>query len=137
MAPIQLREEKMSGIHWFEISVGDMDRAKSFYEKVLDVEIPVMDLTEQMGSIVASLPDRGGVGGALVESEKHNYVPSMAGTLVYLVVDGDLSDVLQRAQDAGGEVLLPKTPLGDAAGGGFTGWIKDSEGNRVGLYSKE
>lgn len=62
------------------------------------------------------------------------YVPSQQGTLVYLVVDGDLDDVLSKVEMAGGQVLLPKASLGDADPG-FVSWIADSEGNKVGLYS--
>ena len=33
-------------VGWFEIPVNDMDRAKTFYEKVFDVTISVHDLGE-------------------------------------------------------------------------------------------
>lgn len=126
----------MSAIHWFEIPVADITRAAAFYGKVLATEIPIMDLREQMGSQLGALPDRGGPGGALVQNEAQGYTPSAGGTLVYLVVDGNLDDALGRATIAGGQVLLPKTPLGEQQGGGFVAWIIDSEGNRVGLYSQ-
>jgi uncharacterized protein len=97
----------------------------------------VLDLTEQLGSMIGMLPNRGGGGGALVQNSQHGYTPSKQGTLVYLVVDGDLDQALARASAAGGQVLLPKTSLGAESGGGFTAWIADSEGNRVGLFSAE
>ena len=49
----------MSALHWFEIAVTDIERAKVFYETVLDVEIPIQDLRAQMGSMLGIFPDRG------------------------------------------------------------------------------
>ena len=126
----------MSALHWFEIPVADIQRAAAFYGRVLGTDVHVLDLTAQMGSMVGMLPDRGGAGGALVQNAAHGYTPSMAGALVYLIVDGSLDDAIERANAGGGQVLLPKTPLGDAQGGGFICWVTDTEGNRVGLYAK-
>ena len=125
----------MSAIHWFEIAVKDINRAKKFYETVLNAEIPVMDMREAMGSMIGMLPARNGVGGALVENPQYGYEPSASGTLVYLVVDGDLNATIAKVEAAGGQVKLPKTPLGEGSGGGFITWISDTEGNKVGLYS--
>ena len=127
----------MSALHWFEIPVADIRRAAAFYERVLGASIQVIDMTAQMGSMIGMLPNRGGVGGALVENSQYGYTPSQAGTLVYLVVDGDLDQTLARVEPAGGRVLLPKTALGEGAGSGFIAWVADSEGNRVGLFSEE
>lgn len=127
----------MSALHWFEIPAQDIRRAAAFYEQVLGTPIPVLDLTAQMGSMIGMLPNRGGVGGALVQNSQHGYVPSETGTLVYLIVDGGLDRALARAIAAGGQVLLPKTALGAENGGGFTAWILDSERNRVGLFGAE
>ena len=82
-------------------------------------------------------PHDGQVGGALVHNPQYGYAPSTTGTLVYITVQGDLDAVLARIGDAGGEVLLPKTALGENAGGGYVGWAQDTEGNRVGFYSDE
>lgn len=124
----------MSAITWFEIPVTDIQRAVAFYGAVLQVEIPIADLTEEMGSHLGMLPDRGGVGGALVQNSRYHYVPGEAGALVYLHVDGEMDGVLATVEAAGGEVLLPKSGVGDE---GFTAWIRDTEGNRVGLHSRK
>ncbi len=126
----------MSAIHWFEIAVSDIERATGFYSMVLGAEIKVMDLTESMGSKLGMIPSRGGIGGALVENSQYDYVPSKAGALVYLTVDDDMDAVLVRAERGGGKILLPKTSLGESDPG-FTAWIEDTEGNRVGLYSTQ
>jgi len=127
----------MSAIHWFEIPASDFDRAKAFYETVLDVELFVNDQRETMGSMLGVFPHEGGVGGCLVHNPQFGYTPSTEGTLVYITATGDLDLVLARVKAAGGEILLPKTALGDNAGGGFVGWVRDSEGNKVGFYSSE
>ncbi|MEM7028764.1 MAG: VOC family protein [Chloroflexota bacterium] len=124
----------MSALHWFEIPVTNIERAKAFYETVLDVEISIVDVTEQMGSILGMIPDRGNPpAGALVQNSHHGYTPSQTGTLVYLTVgDIDLQLAVDKVDDAGGQVVLPKTSLGD---NGFCAWVIDTEGNKVGLYS--
>ena len=127
----------MSAIHWFEIPVADFDRAKDFYETVLDIQLYVNDQRETMGSMLGVFPHSDGVGGCLVHNPQYGYTPAAVGTLVYLKVAGDLNAALARVDAAGGQVLLPKTPLGDDAGGGFVGWLQDTEGNKVGVYSDE
>ncbi len=125
----------MSAIHWFEIPVADFERAKTFYEAALNTTLFVNDQRETMGSMLGVFPHQDGIGGCLVHNPQYGYEPAGAGTLVYLAVAGALDDALARVQAAGGVVLLPKTPLGENAGGGFVAWIKDSEGNKVGFYA--
>lgn len=126
----------MSALHWFEIPVNDINRAVKFYSTVLDAEINIVDLSAQMGSMLGMLPNRDGAGGALVQNSQHGYTPSGDGTLVYLVVDGDLNEAVGRIESAGGQVVLPKTPLGEGTDDGFMSWLIDTEGNKVGLFSK-
>lgn len=127
----------MSAIHWFEIPATDFDRAKTFYETVLNTSLFINDQRETMGSMLGVFPHEGGVGGCLVHNPQFGYRPAETGSLVYLSVAGDLDQALERVGAAGGEVLLPKTALGDDAGGGYVAWLRDSEGNKVGLYSAE
>lgn len=124
----------MSAIHWFEIPVIDINRAKEFYDQILDTDLQIMDLTEQQGSLVAMLPGRGGVSGAIVQNKKWNYIPSQEGTMVYLVVD-NIDAALEQVKEMDCPILLPKTALGEMDPG-YTAWIVDTEGNRVGLYGK-
>ncbi len=127
----------MSAIHWFEIPASDFERAKTFYETVLNTQLFVNDQRETMGSMLGLFPHQSGVGGCLVHNPQFGYRPSSEGTLVYLSYTGDLNKALARVPAAGGEVLLPKTELGENAGGGFVSWVRDSEGNKVGFYSDE
>jgi len=127
----------MSVINWFEVPVADFERAKTFYEIVLDKQLFVSDQRETMGSMLGVFPHDGQVGGCLVHNPQYGYTPSADGTLVYFTITGAMDSALARVPDAGGEVLLPKTALGENAGGGYVSWVRDTEGNKVGFYSEE
>ncbi|WP_405382525.1 VOC family protein [Maribacter sp. LLG6340-A2] len=118
-------------ITWFEIPVTNMDRAQKFYESIFDVTITV----NQFGEFVMGLfPDKQSVGqssGALVVHEE--YKPSMThGAVVYFGCE-DVTNVLDKVKTAGGQILQPKTEIGE--GHGFMGLLKDTEGNRIALHS--
>ena len=68
---------------------------------------------------------------AVVHAE--GYRPAAEGTVVYLHLD-DIRPALERVPKAGGKVLLSLTELPN--GGGVFAQLRDSEGNRVGLYSR-
>ena len=121
-----------NAVSWFEIPVNDFTRAKTFYQKIFDYEMPEMDMGGiRMGIL---LPDRdgGGVGGAICFGE--GYQPAGEnGPKVYLTASPDLNTVLDRVESAGGKVILPKTEI--APDMGHFAFFSDSEGNVVGLYS--
>ena len=127
----------MSAINWFEAPVADFERARKFYETVIDTRLVINDMRETMGSMLGVFPHDGKVGGCLAHNPQYGYTPSAEGTLVYFTIQGDLDAALARVPGAGGEVLLPKTALGENAGGGFVAWALDTEGNKVGFYSDE
>ena len=114
---------------WFEIPAQDLDRASRFYESVLQAQLT----REDQGSIrMAVFPhDKSLASGALVKAE--GYRPTEQGSVVYLNVD-DVRPALARVPKAGGTVLQPATKLPEQ--GGVFAQIRDSEGNRVGLYSR-
>lgn len=115
---------------WFEIPVRDFARARRFYEAMLGVTLR----EERMGpSHMGIFPCQTPVAGGCI-CAMDGYAPSQTGTIVYLTTLGDLQQQLDRVSGLGGGVLLPKTALPE--GMGFYAQIRDSEGNRVGLYSK-
>ena len=87
-----------------------------------------MTIQEGMGTQIAFLPHDGPVGGGVVEGD--GYVPGADGPVVYLNGGDDLSVVLDRVEEAGRQVVLPKTPIGEH---GFAAFVMDTEGNKVGL----
>ena len=118
-------------VTWFEIYVDDMERAKMFYEYVL--EVPLEDLSDPTGeSQMLAFPgsmDLHGTNGALVK------MPGMSAggsnVLVYFGCE-DCAVQEKRAEQAGGVVITPKVSIGEF---GFCSVVKDTEGNSVGLHS--
>jgi predicted enzyme related to lactoylglutathione lyase len=114
-------------LNWFELPVTDMARATSFYSQLFGVELSLVSAGS--GSAMAMFPDGGGVGGALIVGE--GYVPSASGAVVYLNCNPSLDTVLERVTAAGGQIIMPKTDIGE---NGYYAFILDTEGNRVGLH---
>jgi predicted enzyme related to lactoylglutathione lyase len=113
-------------ISWFEIPAGDLRRAQRFYGELLHTELKI----ERMGlSTMAVFPHASGVGGCLTSDSS---APGAAGSVVYLKVEQDIDDVLDRVSALGGRVILCKTAC--PGGMGFYAHILDTEGNRVGLH---
>jgi len=117
-------------INWFEIPAKNFDRACNFYAEVLEGQVQIMD--EPKGFKFGFLPgaDKESVGGAVVAGE--GYEPLIQGALLYLNGGEDLSKPLSKIENAGGKVLLAKTPIAE---NGFMAQFSDTEGNRVALYS--
>jgi len=120
---------KKDAVNWFEIHVTDFDRAKRFYEKVMQSSLEDCSM-ENCRMAMFPFDNANGVGGAITKME--NVAPGQGGTMVYLNVEGDLDGVLNRIPPAGGSLLKPRTSIGEH---GFIAIFKDTEGNPVGLHS--
>jgi predicted enzyme related to lactoylglutathione lyase len=120
---------KTNAINWFEIFVSDLDRAKSFYEKILGRSLGSASCSECRMAVLAE-GGQTGTGGAIVQMAGHQ--PGPGGTLVYLDVEGDLDGVLRRIPEAGGKVVRERTAIPPH---GFIAIFEDPEGNVVGLHS--
>lgn len=120
---------KKDAVNWFELYVTDFDRAKRFYETVLQASLEECAMEScRMGMFPCDL--KNGVGGSITKMD--GISPGSGGTLVYLNVEGDLDGVLKRIPLAGGSVVKPRTSIGQH---GFIALFKDTEGNSVGLHS--
>lgn len=122
---------KENSINWFEISVGDIKRAKKFYETVFGIE---MQQQEMMGMQMAFFPSEdmnGKVSGGLVQGPMHK--PSAEGAKIYLNGNPDLANALAKIEKAGGKVTMPKTKISDDIG--HMAFFVDTEGNTVALHS--
>ena len=117
-------------LNWFELPVSDFQRAKQFYEQILNIR---MD-TEDAGAYkMGFFPFQNGKPAGCIT---HGYgcIPDNTGTLIYLNGNPDLSIILERVEAAGGKILLPKTAVG--ANFGYFAHFEDTEGNKVGLHSE-
>jgi predicted enzyme related to lactoylglutathione lyase len=120
-------------VHWFEIPAADMERAKTFYQGAFGIELQEVTLANDLK--LAMFPtEGGGVGGALAEHPDF-YIPGSEGPLVYLNADPDLQEVLDRIEEQGGKVLVPKTQISEE--NGHMAVFLDSEGNRIALHSMD
>ena len=117
-----------NAINWFEIPVVNMERALKFYNAIFGLNMETMEAMP--GFTMAMFPAEDGVGGAIIKGE--GYAPSQEGTVVYLNGGDDLSQVLNKVESAGGNVMMPKTDIGEH---GFVAFFADTEGNKVGLHS--
>ncbi len=116
-------------ISWFEIPALDISRAMNFYGKVLDIEL---ELTDMHGIQMAFFPmDGQNVSGALVSGP--DYAPSEKGVMIYLNAGDDLQPFLDRAEQAGGQIYVPKTEISPEMG--YFAIFRDSEGNTMAFHS--
>ncbi len=120
-----------NALNWFEISVSDIARAKTFYETVFGIEMPTMEMMDTQMAFFPGDNMSGRVSGALAQSDMHK--PAMDGSLVYLNANPEMSDALGRVESAGGKVLMGKTLISD--NNGYMAFFTDTEGNRVGMHS--
>ena len=117
---------------WFEIYVKDMQRAKAFYESVLQVQLkklesPAADML-QMWSFPSQMHESGATG-ALVKMD--GGPPNGNGTIVYFTCE-DCATEASRVAASGGKVMKDKFSIGQY---GFIALVTDTEGNIVGLHS--
>jgi len=122
-----------NAVGWFEIPVSNMDRAKNFYEAVFNIEISVNEFEGFLMGWFPSDHTKSGATGSLVQHEM--YRPSLTdGVLIYFSCK-DIANELERVESSGGEIMRPKTQIGE--GHGFMALVKDTEGNRIALHSNQ
>jgi predicted enzyme related to lactoylglutathione lyase len=121
----------MSGrvVH-FEVPYDDGDRARTFYERAFGWQL---DQMPEMGyTIVMSGPsgeqgpsEAGFINGGMMQREEPFTAPN-------IVIDVDnLEDTLEMVAEAGGTTVREREQVGDM---GFTAYVRDSEGNLLGLW---
>lgn len=116
-------------VNWFEIPTSDLNRAKSFYESILGVELALNEMGPLKMAWFPMQHDSPGSTGTLIQAE--GYTPSHDGALVYFHVD-NIEATLAKVTENGGEVMMPKMSIGEH---GFVARFQDSEGNRVALHA--
>lgn len=123
-----------NAVGWFEIPVTDMDRAKSFYETVLDIDIQLNDMNELKMGWFPMDHQKPGAGGSLVYHEDFYHPSDSRGVLIYFSC-ADVEKTLLKVEQAGGKILQPKKQISEDHG--YMGLFIDSEGNRMALHSQK
>ena len=136
MKKLKKIDEETNIITWFEIPVSDIDRAKKFYETILDIEMIKSADGDSESIFFPYNPNviqatSGRVTGVLSKSERNS--PSSQGTIIYINASPSIQTVLDKVVKAGGKIIAPKMQIPP----GFIAIIMDTEGNKVGLHAEE
>tara|TARA_B100001250_G_scaffold414370_1_gene452286 strand:- start:5660 stop:6046 length:387 start_codon:yes stop_codon:yes gene_type:complete len=115
-------------IIWFEINVANLDQAKYFYDYVLQTNIRKEDMEgyPPMGIIPGE-----GVNGALVEDEEYE-APEHSGIMLYFDGTSGINAYLERIEEAGGEVVVPRSFVNEFVG--YWAAFSDLDGNLLAFY---
>lgn len=122
----------MNPVGWFEIYVDDMQRAKTFYESVLQISLEALTDPTEDNFVMQGFPSQMesyGSSGALVYTA--TVQAGSNSTVVYFSCE-DCAVEESRVVGAGGKVLRPKMSIGEY---GFVTMATDTEGNTIGLHS--
>lgn len=112
----------------FEIGCQHLDKTKSFYSSLFGWSyvdgMPNMGMVSNLGPFAENKTE--GIGGHIhaMGHPPHQYVT------FYVQVD-DIAATLKRAEAMGGSTLVPTT---EVPGMGHFAWMKDPEGNCIGLW---
>jgi uncharacterized protein len=115
-----------TSVTWFEIPVGDLDRARVFYGELFGVTF------EEFGTnyfIIKGLD--GAIGGAIFK--RSGGIPTGEGPSLYFSSE-DCGDSLQRALSLGATHIRSKTVISGGMGAFCS--FRDTEGNEISLWSK-
>ncbi len=114
---------------WFEIYVQDMDRAKNFYEAVLEAKLEKLPAPDIEMWTFPMATDHAGSSGALVSAPG---VDSGGNSVMVYFSCDDCAVEAGRVDKAGGKVRQEKMSIGEY---GFIAHALDTEGNVFGLHS--
>lgn len=114
----------------FEIPVEDVSRAKKFYH-IFDWRIedfPGMDYVSLLTVPVDEnfMPkEKGAINGGMMKRTKEVSSP------VFSIEVSSVDEYLKKVEAAGGKLVMPKQ---EVPGMGYYAYVKDTEGNVVGLW---
>lgn len=112
-----------------EIPTADFSRAVGFYQTILNVSIEEVNMDGiQMGVLPGNSET---VNVVLVKG--NDYKPTTEGAVLYLNAGNDLQPMLEKVEQHGGQVIVPKTEINPEIG--YFALFIDPEGNKMGLHS--
>ncbi len=135
--------EETNVLTWFEIPVIDLDRSKTFYEMILDIQMVKRKDGDNDAAFFPFNPEvaqakSSRVTGVLSKSEQNN--PSSDGTLIYINANPNIQKVLDKVEPAGGKIIVPRRKIDTGSNNidaGFVAVIIDTEGNKIGLHAEK
>lgn len=113
-----------------EIPVADFPRAVKFYQAIMGVTIEAMEMD---GVQLGVLPNETGTINVVL-AKGNDYKPTTDGAILYLNAGDNLQPILDKVEGNGGQVIVPKTQISPEMG--FFALFIDTEGNKLGLHSK-
>ena len=113
-------------ITWFELPVNDFDRARKFYENVLEISLTQMD-NEGFKSLAFPF-DGNNVSGSLVQNQGNE--PNHS-SILYFNAGQTLSPVLERVKANNGRIVMETMRIKSGA----IAQVLDSEGNKIALFA--
>jgi len=116
-------------VGWFEIYVEDMERARAFYEAVLQVKLERLAGPDVEMWNFPMDNDAAGAPGSLVKMP--GFPVGRNSVLIYFSCE-DSAVEESRVVEAGGRIQKEKFSIGDY---GFISLVYDTEGNMFGLHS--
>lgn len=126
----------MDKVQHFEIPADDLARARAFYEASFGwktMEFPMPDMAAYVGLHTGPVDEKnmwkepGFINGGMFERGKD--FPIISPTVA--VVVPDLDAALEKVKANGGTIFMEKKSIG---GMGLYAYIKDTEGNIVGVW---
>ncbi len=123
-----------NAVCWFEIYVDDIDRAKEFYETLLNIQLtPLSNPADQSMAMWAFPSDMNqyGSSGALVKRE--GVSAGGCSTIIYFSSE-NCANEQDRINAAGGKVHQTKMSIGEF---GHIVLAFDTEGNMFGIHSMQ
>jgi len=115
----------MNGICHLEIPSKDFQKAQKFYGDLFGWQF---DHIKEMDYLMFKAP--AGVNGGFA---KEFEISSRPGITIYIEV-GDINGTIYKVKELGGEIIKEKTMINPEIG--YYAYIKDLEGNQIGLWAK-
>lgn len=116
----------------FEIPADDMNRAKNFYSSVFDWQMEDYPEMKYIGARTVEMDmekhmpkEPGAINGGIMERS-----PEVSAPVIAMNVPS-VDESIKKVEAAGGKVVKAKTDIG---GMGFYAYVKDTEGNVIGLW---
>jgi uncharacterized protein len=124
----------MKKVVHFEIPADDVERAKKFYS-IFDWQLqdwPMPDGSAYVGARTVEVDEQtylpkepGAINGGIVKRDQFVSTPQVT------VQVPSVDEFIEKVNAAGGKLVKPKQEIG---GVGFYAYVKDSEGNLLGLW---